>query len=822
MWYIVLLLHLVPPLWVLKARGKQVNQPYFTRDTWGVTGGDYLLSALPLWFVTYLVMFFLQPLQVISLRPFSGEAIEVLGFAFWYMVVTGLSAQVLAFFIKKSFSQLRAELVAFCKLPSLAVGKALRLALCPGLLLSVTLFLFAPLEFFFSNRSEFWFSFPDVIGIFLGLTVASLVAVVLIALACNVINGHLLYLFLAGVFGFGLALYVQGNFLGMDYGLLDGRQIDWSSFALWGAVNSGVWLLILAAPFALLGWKKIWFRRVITGLSLYIVAVQTITLGVLCMSHDLTKETQLVTTTQGQFELSQDNNVIVFMLDSLDTQYVNQLLEQYPEIHSSFQDFTYFENCLSAFSLTRESMPLLLTGLAYQNDVTYQDYVQTAFQESQILQTVKDLDYHSNFYVYPEFLSPEVAELQENVEILSVQIRDVPGFLDTFFGAVAFRYAPHQMKQNYPTDYYFHQFQDLGEGRTPFTDENHVFFRDLESTGLSTPHQGNVFKFYELLGPHGPLGINEFAQPVSGQDTSILEVTRGCFYMLDCYMAEMKELGIYDQASIVIMADHGNEGLRQCTGVLIKPPHSHQETLAISSAPVSYLADWQDTLVALLAGTPLEESGFFAISPHQPRTRQYYYFRHSDLRIPNYMADVYILESQETNQNFQLDHWNGTILRKPNQGQYFIAWGEPCSLIGNQGFSENAVREGLTMRWYQPAWGHGQIQFTVYPETPTDKDIRFHLTYSQMRGESQRIQLWVNHHYLGEEIVTPLPENPEDPDNLENLTTAQISFVIPQEYFQGESPENPLDITLKFPDAEQSALESRSVVFHQFLWTEEA
>ena len=48
------------------------------------------------------------------------------------------------------------------------------------------------------------------------------------------------------LFVIGLALYIQGNYANIDYGVLDGREIVWGEYLVYAILDSAGWLVLLA------------------------------------------------------------------------------------------------------------------------------------------------------------------------------------------------------------------------------------------------------------------------------------------------------------------------------------------------------------------------------------------------------------------------------------------------------------------------------------------------------------------------------------------------------------------------------------------------
>ena len=101
------------------------------------------------------------------------------------------------------------------------------------------------------------------------------------------------------------------------------------------------------------------------------------------------------------------------------------------------------------------------------------------------------------------------------------------------------------------------------------------------------------FKLYHFNGPHSPFNMKADGT-YSSTPTSSLEQTMGCFNILYAAFDKMKELGIYEDATIIILGDHGapvtdNKPISKETriGLFYKPSGSAGTELKYSSAQVS-------------------------------------------------------------------------------------------------------------------------------------------------------------------------------------------------------------------------------------------
>lgn len=90
-------------------------------------------------------------------------------------------------------------------------------------------------------------------------------------------------------------------------------------------------------------------------------------------------------TSDGEFELASENNVIVFVLDTLDDDYLIETLERYPDMLDGLDGFTYYPDSISTHSRTYPSITYLLTGEICHFDIPYKEYINKSFADSNFL-----------------------------------------------------------------------------------------------------------------------------------------------------------------------------------------------------------------------------------------------------------------------------------------------------------------------------------------------------------------------------------------------------------------------------------------------------
>lgn len=125
--------------------------------------------------------------------------------------------------------------------------------------LAFMLSVFAPLDVYYSNKDEFWFSVWQVAGI--ALTVFIVVEIILLLISyflCN--TGISIYCYTLLTF-LMVYLYIQGNYIPRNYGVLNGADIDWDKYINYGNASLALALVCLAlGGIVIIKFKKIIFK----------------------------------------------------------------------------------------------------------------------------------------------------------------------------------------------------------------------------------------------------------------------------------------------------------------------------------------------------------------------------------------------------------------------------------------------------------------------------------------------------------------------------------------------------------------------------------
>lgn len=505
---------------------------------------------------------------------------------------------------------------------------------------SFMLCLFAPIDIFFANKDEYWFTFGQLMSV----TAIAFVAIFSVISVClwglskiKVFN----YIYAACTCVL-LYLYVQGNYIPRNYGVLNGNKIDWASYTGYGIAS----IVLAVVSIALCVVICIKFKERIFDIgkwvSIFLFLIQFVTIGTLLVQNiDYLKkssENSFINTDKGLYEVSADNNVIVFILDTFDGSDMSYLLDNdYDKYSAVFEDFTFYKDTLGAYPTTKSSMPYILTGRWYENAEPYNQYITTAYTDNLVYNTFIKNKFELDIYTESIFLDPELVEI-ENEESGNYIIADKPAFLKEIYKLVAFNYMPHQVKPLFLTDTdSISKLKGSSTTSDAFSFDVHYFASRLENEGLTATKNGNLFKMIHLDGVHGPYTFGEDLSSDPNKEYTSYDEAAGNVTIIKQYIAELKKLNVYDNSTIILMADHGHFGYSQNPLFMIKNAGEHHE-MEVSDLSMSY--EFLDDIWIALANGESVNSDFIRGCTPEYGYRRFLYYSWDDAWAREYMPGM--------------------------------------------------------------------------------------------------------------------------------------------------------------------------------------
>lgn len=496
---------------------------------------------------------------------------------------------------------------------------------------TITFLFFGPLEILLSQPLEFWFTVSDVIGIIL---IASLIGFMSILLCMFIVGwfGKKIHEFTMYLFaGISMGLYVQGNWMFVDYGKMDGSTIDWSHYSTWAICNSIIWIVIIIGIAFLLHRKT--FTKVMEWIFIGIISVQLITLGVLLVQYKgIDKEPEYALMRGHEFRLSKNmDNMIVIVADGFDGVDFFPALEDEPELLGKFDGFTFYKDTAGTSLHTEESSATLLTGNQFVVGPSFADNVNQAYSNSTLYDSLYEYNYDSYLYVSnSKLVSPLIKDKIKNFSNAKYRINNYKDAFFKIYRMVSFKYMPHLLKK-----YYWYSSMDFSS----LKGENEPFFYNYDLYDYITNNgvvaastNKNIYQFFWIQGPHLPANTDRYCKKTSDviemEDVRFsdrqFEQTIGVIRLFAEIIDQLKKAGIYDNTTIVFTADHG-WNVRPNPLLLVKPRHTHGE-LVLSTAPVSMIEDYIPTIEYFIRNDGNTTNTIYDIGENEDRDRPFYIY----------------------------------------------------------------------------------------------------------------------------------------------------------------------------------------------------
>lgn len=499
---------------------------------------------------------------------------------------------------------------------------------------SFMLFVFAPLETYLTNVQEFWFYIRDLIPI---LSVCFFSAAAVFIVAGYIIRKWKYFLKVSAVFfSLYIGLYIQGNFIPRDYGVLDGKEIDWTQYTTYGILSFVLWGVMIGVCLFLCKWMSKYICIICSYAGIMISLILLVTLGTLFFQniHFEEDKNSIVVSQKDMLSLSGNENCIILLYDTFDSSYMREILDsnegdKYREILS---DFIYYPNTIGGYPTTKGSMPFVLTGQWYENEQPYMDYVKEAYEKTDFYDFLKKNNYTIGMYTSGMFLSNHT-DIYKNVKMGTYSLKDRFGFTKDLYKLVGFHYLPHQLKRYAVVDTGdFDKYAESNSDDKAFSSMDVPEFLELlKEHGISVDEtETKALRWYHLNGTHPPYEFNECIVK-DGKEYTAVDEAKGCLESLKYYCDILKEQGIYDDSVVIVMADHGYQSVDCFRGsnpiFMVKERHADNE-FQVSDMQVSF-EDLLPTIETLLSGEK-HDGDIWSMDTDEERRRRFLYYSWDD------------------------------------------------------------------------------------------------------------------------------------------------------------------------------------------------
>ena len=620
----------------------------------------------------------------------------------------------------------------------------------------LTFLFFGPLDMYIRNIRSLWFSLETVL---ITAVVSTLIVLLVFTIALYLIPEKISKYLTAIVFGIGVGALIQAYFLQINYGILDGTEVQWNDYIVYGVINSIVWIVCISTPIVLVKIKPTITKTTIKFIAMFVIIAQVIMLVISLIA--LPKQPiRPIITIKDMLSLSSSENVVVFMIDTFDAELMDELLDTYPEYTDIFVDFTYYRNTLAAYQFTKPSVPYFLSGIPYLNHMPFDDYLNDVFSEAPLFDVLHDNNYSSGIYGFQYFANESLLNNSTNTINQDYIVSSYPTFSMFLYQFTAIRYAPHVLKQ-YVWTYHdiFDQLMTTPKGQyQPYIVDDITFYKKLKEEHIQINDGEKAFRFYHMYGSHQPFKYDESVTPLGTRDVgNITSQTRGTLEIIHEYINQLKENDIYDNTMIIITSDHGWFSIRQNIPLIVKNWDERKE-FSISNAPIAF-GDIIPTVCNAITGSKDFGQDFCDLDEEKNRNRVFYIYEWDDSWRSQSLPDTF--ECIWTGEVLDLSTaaWTGTIFPRElieirEQRNYQLGEVVTFRLWGGEGM-QYVVNKNLEGGFR--AFGTSSELSMTLDEKPIDA-LSLELRFFVFTGlnERKRLTVYVNEQVLTEKEYTSL------------------------------------------------------------------
>lgn len=526
-----------------------------------------------------------------------------------YTILAILSSIMLGFmsdWVRKFFSKTRFQKMIkdFSVKREMGFWKKI-LIISPIILLIVMAYIIRrPLEIYIGNAKEFLFGLSDFMAWTLLIAVTAFTVVVCLL---SLLPDGLFRVASAFFFWFGMASWMQDLFLNKKLAEINGGPMDWESLGSLPKTNLLVWAILLVGVILLFVFKreKCLFISRIIAVGLCLTQVAALVTVLIAMPERKTPE--LVISGEDQMRLASTENIIVFVLDGITPNMSLQMLSQYPEAENILKDFVSYNNACCDYYTTFPSITHFLTGNELKFGVYAEDWLQESWESERCIRFYQELDKKG----YTCRLNTNLGSTQyifgslENLygkfeNITETETRTDTGLLlQKLLKLSAYCHLPYAVKPLF--EVLTSEFDDVVvpmDVQTPVYQNDEYYRRLVEEKISVDPSVNKLFSVTHLHGMHLPRQLS--ADGSFSEDSTSEETMRGLYTILEEYFNQLKALNLYDNATIIIMGDHGDGSPQGYSPAFyLKRSGEIREHMETNSAPVDY-NDFQATILELI------------------------------------------------------------------------------------------------------------------------------------------------------------------------------------------------------------------------------
>ena len=424
-----------------------------------------------------------------------------------------------------------------------------------------TIFIYVPTAVIVGNIGDFDLYYQTII---LTQLRNFALAVFLLSIVFSVFPEKISHVLQKFTVGLTAAFLVQNQFMNNNMQLLAFAEQDNSESLFSKIVNTLIWLIILALPFvAEPVCKKVKesvdFKKILKTGAVILLAFQIVFVAASLITAPKELFERYLTYSfdpEEQYTVSSDENIIFLVVDSYDLRYAQYFYNNQPEVYDGLKDFTFYDDACSVFDKTIFSMNQTFGGCPFDNSLTEDEWMNAGWgseNTTELYSRLHENNYKVNFYNYDaislEYLDGKVDNLvkSEGIKLINKPMND--SFYFDIVKLSFYNVMPNIAKPIFDVSNIDFKAYSSWENFA----ENDFLNEEFEAK-IDTIHTAdNDCKYMvvnRIYGTHYPCATGDYTS----------ESLR-CLELVTAYIEKLKEIGVYDNSTIIIMSDHGEHSL---------------------------------------------------------------------------------------------------------------------------------------------------------------------------------------------------------------------------------------------------------------------
>ncbi|MEX0951061.1 MAG: hypothetical protein WDZ86_02145, partial [Gammaproteobacteria bacterium] len=379
-------------------------------------------------------------------------------------------------------------------------------------ILAAQIFVLVPLNLYFNNLDEMSVTLSELLKLSL---IPSLLLILTLILCGHFVSDRVRQPITVILATLIILIWLQSNLLLWDYGLLDGRMIDWTVYSWQGWVDAAIWLAVLATAL----WISKRHKKIILNLAVFVFTIQLLALCLLGFQQRdnlIAENTESEVALEQLYRFSGQGNVLHLMVDGFQADVFNDLINVSglgAHYQQAFDGFTYFPETLSVFPYTRFSLPSFLSGKLYANEMPQDAFVDKVLSEDTILGLAHENGYEVDIAAGNPYLEKRYVNMPHDhmyglhdIDPAHAEIAEVAQLFDIGL----FRSVPHFLKPLVYNEQHWllSELLAVDSGmRFDYFQHTYFIYRLIEE--MSVDREGPVYKYIHIMNTHNPMVVGE-------------------------------------------------------------------------------------------------------------------------------------------------------------------------------------------------------------------------------------------------------------------------------------------------------------------------